>query len=226
MPVCKEDQMTVTKSRTIAIVTAFVAMVGVSLGASKAAVITGGMTEVELTSADVLAGLGVTVTPLGTATIEATSPFPTAVFPITGGSIGPGGALIQHGGSGLELSTAAASIDLQNFLIDTAGGVVDGLVTIGAGPPVGVVALFTLGAGATPTTNIPLTLTAGAADALNAVFFPAGNGPFSTSTQIGLASTFPTTAVVPEPATWAMLLLGFAGLGYAGYRRRGTLARA
>jgi PEP-CTERM motif len=24
---------------------------------------------------------------------------------------------------------------------------------------------------------------------------------------------------VPEPSTWAMMLLGFAGLGYAGYRR-------
>ena len=31
---------------------------------------------------------------------------------------------------------------------------------------------------------------------------------------------------VPEPSTWAMLLLGFAGLGYAGYRRRGALTRA
>jgi hypothetical protein len=26
-------------------------------------------------------------------------------------------------------------------------------------------------------------------------------------------------ATVPEPSTWAMMLLGFAGLGYAGYRR-------
>ncbi len=26
--------------------------------------------------------------------------------------------------------------------------------------------------------------------------------------------------VVPEPSTWAMMLLGFAGLGYAGYRSR------
>ena len=24
---------------------------------------------------------------------------------------------------------------------------------------------------------------------------------------------------VPEPSTWALMLLGFAGLGYAGYRR-------
>jgi hypothetical protein len=24
---------------------------------------------------------------------------------------------------------------------------------------------------------------------------------------------------VPEPSTWGMMLVGFAGLGYAGYRR-------
>jgi hypothetical protein len=28
-----------------------------------------------------------------------------------------------------------------------------------------------------------------------------------------------STTAVPEPSTWAMLLLGFAGLGFAGYRR-------
>jgi PEP-CTERM motif len=33
-----------------------------------------------------------------------------------------------------------------------------------------------------------------------------------------------TLSSVPEPATWAMMLIGFAGLGYAGYRR--TLRRA
>jgi hypothetical protein len=205
------------KGRTIAVLMACSAVLGLGISASQAAVITGGMTDVVLTSADVLSGLSVTVTPLGSATIQPTTPSPTAVFPITGGSIGPSGALIQHDGSGLELSTATASIDLENFLIDTAGGVVDGLVTIGAGPPVGVVALFTLGTGTSPTMNIPLTLTSGAADALNTVFFPAGGGPFSTATQIGIASTFPTTAV-PEPATWGMILLGFTGLGYVSYR--------
>jgi hypothetical protein len=32
-------------------------------------------------------------------------------------------------------------------------------------------------------------------------------------------------SAVPEPSTWAMLLLGFAGLGYAGFRRsKGTIS--
>jgi PEP-CTERM motif len=29
-------------------------------------------------------------------------------------------------------------------------------------------------------------------------------------------------SIVPEPSTWAMMLLGFAGLGFAGYRVRRT----
>jgi hypothetical protein len=32
------------------------------------------------------------------------------------------------------------------------------------------------------------------------------------------------TGVVPEPSTWAMMLLGFAGLGFAGYRKARMLA--
>jgi hypothetical protein len=38
----------------------------------------------------------------------------------------------------------------------------------------------------------------------------------SFTLQIGPAS------VIPEPSTWAMMLLGFAGLGLAGWRHRGT----
>jgi PEP-CTERM motif len=34
------------------------------------------------------------------------------------------------------------------------------------------------------------------------------------------------SGAVPEPSTWAMLLLGFAGLGYAGYRQAKTSAAA
>ena len=31
-----------------------------------------------------------------------------------------------------------------------------------------------------------------------------------------------TLTAVPEPSTWAMMLVGFSGLGYAAYRRRRT----
>jgi PEP-CTERM motif-containing protein len=34
-----------------------------------------------------------------------------------------------------------------------------------------------------------------------------------------------SATVAPEPSTWAMLLLGFVGLGVAGYRRQARRAR-
>ena len=35
----------------------------------------------------------------------------------------------------------------------------------------------------------------------------------------GTVTVTPVTPGIPEPSTWAMLLLGFAGLGFVGYRR-------
>lgn len=43
----------------------------------------------------------------------------------------------------------------------------------------------------------------------------------ATGLQRGFIAT-PSTPAVPEPAVWAMLLLGFAGLGFTGYRARGA----
>jgi hypothetical protein len=43
-----------------------------------------------------------------------------------------------------------------------------------------------------------------------------GTGGFGFDLAVGGA--------VPEPSTWAMMLVGFAGLGYAGYRRAGQTA--
>jgi hypothetical protein len=33
-------------------------------------------------------------------------------------------------------------------------------------------------------------------------------------------ASFPTIAAVPEPSTWAMMILGFAGIGFVAYRRK------
>jgi hypothetical protein len=44
---------------------------------------------------------------------------------------------------------------------------------------------------------------------------------FSVGTfNLGEGTLTVTAAPVPEPSTWAMMLLGFAGLGFAGYRTR------
>jgi hypothetical protein len=44
------------------------------------------------------------------------------------------------------------------------------------------------------------------------------SGPLSCSQDAFLSLTF--TAAVPEPSTWAMLLLGFAGVGFMAYSRK------
>jgi hypothetical protein len=55
--------------------------------------------------------------------------------------------------------------------------------------------------------------------------FVVGTNFRADSWTIGGAPTFTlVSGAVPEPSTWAMMLLGFAGLGYAGCRR-GTLTR-
>lgn len=41
----------------------------------------------------------------------------------------------------------------------------------------------------------------------------------STTTGFNEAKQFEISSVVPEPSTWAMMLVGFAGLGFAGHRK-------
>jgi PEP-CTERM motif len=36
----------------------------------------------------------------------------------------------------------------------------------------------------------------------------------------GSSGTFAVTAAVPEPSTWAMMILGFCGVGFMAYRRK------
>jgi hypothetical protein len=52
-------------------------------------------------------------------------------------------------------------------------------------------------------------------DTLSAGGYTQGSANFS------VVYTYTPTAPVPEPSTWAMMLVGFAGLGLAGYRRAG-----
>jgi hypothetical protein len=44
--------------------------------------------------------------------------------------------------------------------------------------------------------------------------------PLSDVTVFSDSGLFPGTSAVPEPSTWAMMILGFAGIGFTAYRRK------
>ena len=60
--------------------------------------------------------------------------------------------------------------------------------------------------------------------AINATILSVSTGKFDgTNPSLGFNLV---GSAVPEPSTWAMMLLGFAGLGYAGYRKTKNVAAA
>ena len=107
-------------------------------------------------------------------------------------------------------------------------------------------AIWSLGASSTPAsfvfTPAPFNIESGGPSAeyggtplpliVNGVSGQEGNGTiqfqgtFNSISSINPNSeywygfTVGTVSAVPEPSTWAMLLLGFAGMGFMAYRRR------
>ncbi len=73
------------------------------------------------------------------------------------------------------------------------------------------------------TLDMPLSFTPGPDDfGFGSFSFSSTTGDFSPAT---LTYSIPMTGA-PEPSTWAMILLGFAGLGYAANRRAGATRAA
>jgi len=106
--------------------------------------------------------------------------------------------------------------------------------TVGFGPLVGGVS--------EPCVSIDVTLTSGSPSLIKlngttltqSVAFAEGAfstlgtnyGPLVFSTSASTLVVVQNGAAVPEPATWAMMLLGFGGIGVVRRRRRQSLARA
>lgn len=155
--------------------------------------IIGGETGVTLSAAATLASLGVDVSPIGAATIDPSTPDPTALFPITGGTVGPGDvSVILHQGSGLELSSDSARVGLRDFLIDTQNAVVDANVTVN-GKAVGNVPVFDIGS------DLSLHLTQQSATVLAGTF---GSSAFTAGLTVGSADPHPITLPV-GPGAWS-----------------------
>jgi hypothetical protein len=52
-----------------------------------------------------------------------------------------------------------------------------------------------------------------------------GVGPIQAQLDLELPDGFSVAASVPEPSTWAMMILGFTGLGFMAYRRKNPAIR-
>jgi hypothetical protein len=53
---------------------------------------------------------------------------------------------------------------------------------------------------------------------------PLANNSILSTLPLPTTEEFPLTFAVPEPSTWAMMLIGFVGLGYAAVRRTRSVA--
>lgn len=196
---------------------------------SQAAVVVGGQTRVEVT-AD-LAALGLTPGIIGGASIVSGAPL-TVGFPITGGSLDASlGGFILHEGSGVSLTAGGNSLILGNFIIDTVSQRVLGDASLNGTLLANDLALFDFNLGSVTPAQLTdldnpllgLFFTAGAANALTTVF----GAPDLTGAQFGLAATSPVlAAAVPEPASWALLIVGFGLVGVTARRRAAITARS
>lgn len=60
---------------------------------------------------------------------------------------------------------------------------------------------------------------------ITSVNLTANGGLFQDIRQDRIGGVGPLTAAVPEPSTWAMMILGFVGVGFMAYRKRSTQFR-
>jgi PEP-CTERM motif-containing protein len=181
----------------------------------------------------------------GGTTVFATSPNP--VLPTTTGSIT---ATIGHTGiadgsftdmfrfrlpqDGLGSGSITTSVNFANFLMDTDLDIASVIITNMNGTFTAFETLTTASSTTFPfgvpcaVENTPDTCGANETFSANDVVISAGD--LNTITVTGLSRgngsyggqiTFnPTAPSVPEPATWAMMLLGFGGIGWQLRRKR------
>jgi hypothetical protein len=151
----------------------------------------------------------------------ASAPASAKVFDwsLTGPSPDLGG--VPFPGSGTITATLTSSPGVWD--IDTITGTVDGSAITGTSTFRGADnELFTNGFAFVSTVGIAFETAAGQSVNIFSFFGqetpPTGNayGEFASPGGFGVG-TFTLTAV-PEASTWAMMVIGFAGLGVAGYR--------
>ena len=165
-----------------------------------------------------IAALMIAALPLG----AALEPASAEVFDwsLTGPAPDLGGVPFPGSGTITASSTGATGV----WAIDTITGIVNGSEITGASTFQGADnKLFTNGFAFTSTSGISFETAAGQSVNIFSFFGqgtpPTGNayGELTSNPAAFGVGTFTLTAV-PESSTWALMLVGFAGLGVAGYR--------
>jgi hypothetical protein len=137
------------------------------------------------------------------------------------------------------MSTSATTAVGMNFILLTDDGGLPGVQLFSKGFSLGVnspVLLTSLDWTVTPETAywliaIPSSATTGVwefSQSLAGIIAVGANVGFGTIPALlpEVRIEGELTAAIPEPSTWAMMLLGFAGVGYAAYRRKKLAALA
>jgi PEP-CTERM motif len=120
----------------------------------------------------------------------------------------------------VEQATATMTVDATTQML------IDGTITLtGKGPEAGVYIFGEqkLTLHGFTTSGAELTVATGLAAGFTAIsevtVGPTGSVGFDF---LPPGTNFILTAAVPEPSTWAMMVLGFAGVGFVAYRRRNS----
>ena len=125
-----------------------------------------------------------------------------------------------YGGAGNPMIASifnSFSVTFTNPIDTFSGNGFTSLVFDASGNLIGITASFGGGTG-----NNANTLDITTASSISFAFNPPGNG----NGDIARGIVITQIAAVPEPSTWAMMLLGFCGLGFLAYRRGNALAAA
>ena len=91
-------------------------------------------------------------------------------------------------------------------------------IAYGMTPPPSALDLVGGESGLGSSSTAPSGLAAGSSDASGAGSSYGSDGVSLVATQLPLDPGIVSVIAVPEASTWAMMLLGFAGLSYAGWR--------
>lgn len=158
------------------------------------------------------AGQSYSVTATGTADLCAGCSAGNLIFAPDGTPVSATGAYAGFNPSGKDYDV---SIGTSAYGIGGAGKLYGALLGTFTATPTSAADYFTIGSGITLTADSDKTLYA----VINDSFFPNNSGSYSVSLSLS-----PPASAVPEPATWAMMLVGFGAVG-ASMRVRKTSAR-